>query len=194
VGLLPRRLIGGISTELQVPGMVAVYQGELYVSDLDSVLVFPLAADGDVAPTRTLENVDRSFESQIMIDRNTGELYVLDSFSSVVRVYAASASGPATPVRTLGGPKTGLVAPSGVATLFGQLFVSDEQTGDIRVFPLDAEGDTARAQDGAERRRIAGASVGDPRRDLRREPHDGSRRRISDQRDRPDAGDPLVRG
>jgi 6-phosphogluconolactonase (cycloisomerase 2 family) len=101
-------------------------------------LVFPLAADGDVAPTRRLDDISRSIESQIAIDRSTGELYVVDGFPGVVRVYAANASGPATLIRT----NTGLVSPSGVGILFGQLFVSDEQTGDIRVFRLEAEGDT----------------------------------------------------
>jgi hypothetical protein len=142
-GLSQPRLILGFSTELLFPDAVAVYRGELYVADLGSVLVFPLAADGDVAPTRRLENISRSIESQIAINRSLGELYVLDSFPGQVSVYAANASGPATPIRTLGGPNTGLVAPSGAAIFLGRLYIADEQTGDIRVFALDAAGDTA---------------------------------------------------
>jgi len=136
------RFIAGLNNEMGVPSAIAVYQGEMYVADqIDAVRVFPLAATGDVAPTR--EITDLFPAAQIAIDRDAGELYVPEGFRGVVRVFPAGASGPATAVRTLGGPHTGLVSPNGIAVFGGQLFVSDEQTGDIRVFSLWADGDAA---------------------------------------------------
>ena len=140
-GLLPpSRRIAGIQNEMVVPSAIAVYQGEMYVADrIGAVLVFPLAATDDVAPTRKI--TDLSPFSQIAIDRGTGELYVPEGFQGVVRVFPASASGPATAIRTIGGPHTGFVSPSGVAVFGGFLFISDFQTGDIRVFSALADGD-----------------------------------------------------
>jgi hypothetical protein len=140
--LSPSRRIAGLNTELVLPTSIAVYHGEMYVADeLGTVLVFPLAASDDVAPTREITGVRP--ESQIAIDRDTGELFIAEGFHGVVRVVPATTSGPATAVRILGGPHTGLVDPAGVALFAGFLFVSDAQTGDIRIFPELADGDAA---------------------------------------------------
>ncbi len=54
------RTIAGESTQLGFPDQCALHGGELYCADYDSsaLLVFPVAADGNVAPTRVVSGAN----------------------------------------------------------------------------------------------------------------------------------------
>lgn len=140
--IAPTRQIIESSTSLNNLSGAAVYQGEIYVATLfNGIMVFPLAASDDAAPSRTITGL--SDVRQIAIDREAGELFVPDARAGVIRVIPAGTSGPAVPTRTIGGPTTGLREPAGIALLGGQLFVADASTGHIRVFRSLADGDAA---------------------------------------------------
>ncbi|MGN6105713.1 MAG: hypothetical protein ACTHU0_11455 [Kofleriaceae bacterium] len=129
-----RRLLGG-DTRLAAPVSALVSGNELYVVQFGSVLVFPLTANGNVAPTRVLTEVAGA-QYAVMHD---GELYVTNRDSATISVFG---SGP-TVVRSIGGSQTGLFRPSGIAIRGDELIVADSGTNELRVFPVTASGDVA---------------------------------------------------
>lgn len=129
-----RRLLGG-DTQFAAPVSALVSGNELYVVQFGSVLVFPLTANGNVAPTRVLTEVAGAQYALI----HDGELYVTNRFSATISVFGSGS----TSVRSIGGSQTGLFQPSGIALRGDELFVADSGTNEIRVFPVTASGDVA---------------------------------------------------
>jgi hypothetical protein len=82
---------------------------------VNSVTVHARAADGDVAPLRTLAgpSTGLSLPVAVAVDTVRDELLVVSA--NAVQVFARTAAGDARPLRTLAGPATGLVAPTGMA-------------------------------------------------------------------------------
>jgi hypothetical protein len=109
----PTRVLTGPSSGLDGPlGLFAdVTHGELYVANFFppySIRVYPLGAEGDVAPTRTLDagTVSRLFEPRhAWIDLAHDEMIVAD-FDGALRSYPRTASGEVAPLREISGAAT----------------------------------------------------------------------------------------
>src|SRR5690606_15305272 len=97
---------------------------ELYVSDFfgEAVCVYPLDADGDVAPLRNLTNGPNShlvWPRQLVVDTVNDEI-IVPSFNifdpppapaSSIRVYPRTADGDVAPLRSIFGDNTMLDNP-----------------------------------------------------------------------------------
>lgn len=86
-----------------IPPVVQVGNAGIYVTTVsNSVLVFPLTATGNVAPTRTISgsNTGLSLPIGIGVDSH-GSVYVANRTGSKVTVYPLGANGNIAPTRTL---------------------------------------------------------------------------------------------
>jgi len=150
----PARRIVGPATGLASPTGVAVLGDQIYVSQSSlahgTILVFPLTAAGDVAPTRTITGLDSS--EAIAIDG--GEIFVTNSLDNRVVVYPITASGNAAATRTIVELSGSSFCPRGLAVRRGELFVSDSCLGGVHVSPASASGRVTPV------RQIAGSATG----------------------------------
>ncbi|MET0232999.1 MAG: hypothetical protein ABW186_18870 [Rhodanobacteraceae bacterium] len=122
----PIRTIAGPATELVAPFAITVdtVNAEIYVSDFfgSAVLVYPLAADGNVAPIRKLVDGPNSllrWPRQLVVDTVNDEI-IVPSFNifdpppaptSSLRVYPRTANGDVAPIRSVYGDSTNLDNP-----------------------------------------------------------------------------------
>ncbi len=107
----PLRLIKGRRTQLNRPMHVAVHEerGEIFVANDadDSILVFRLSDNGDVAPSRVIKGPRTGLKNPagITLDRVNGEIWVANMGNYAATVYPITANGDVAPVRTIrGGP------------------------------------------------------------------------------------------
>ena len=114
--------------------------------DPPSITVYPIKADGDVAPLRVIEGpkAQLSWPMNIVVDSENGELFVANSGGSSILVFRITDEGDVAPIRTIEGPQTGLRNPVGVwvDTEHDELVVSDVRTHSVSVWPRTADGDT----------------------------------------------------
>jgi hypothetical protein len=96
---LPVRVIQGPRTGIRQADRLAVdpTRGEIFVSD-GQVLVFPVEANGDVAPIRTLRGED----GPVAVDPITRTLIV--SRRNSIAIYDITANGNDPPLRVIEGP------------------------------------------------------------------------------------------
>ncbi len=120
---------------------------DLYVANTSgaSVTVYPPAAVGNSAPSRTIAGSNTGFNSPVTVFADTinNELYVANFSGKSIRVFPLSASGNSSPVRTLiDGPNSGIaqVRDMVVDTVHNELIV-DSINNSIRVFSRTASGD-----------------------------------------------------
>jgi 6-phosphogluconolactonase (cycloisomerase 2 family) len=112
-----------------------------------SITVFPLHAEGNVAPARVIEGpaTQLDWPSHLTYDAEREELYVANDMGDSVLVFSATANGNAAPVRVLKGPKTMIKNPTGV--FFdgknNELWVANFGNHSATVFPRAASGDVA---------------------------------------------------
>ncbi len=122
----PIRVISGPSTLMVAPYAITAdpVNKELYVSDFfgEAVRVYPLDADGDVAPLRNLINGPNShlvWPRQLVVDTVNDEI-IVPSFNifdpppapaSSIRVYPRTADGDVAPLRSIFGDNTMLDNP-----------------------------------------------------------------------------------
>ncbi len=127
----------------------------IYVAQTGSVEVFPIATNGNVAPTTTITDATTAFSDvhRTAFD-GIGNLYVTDAVNNSVVVFAAGASGAATPTATIAGGNTGLDKPSGIAVdANGKIYVTNlgvptiaKPTGNsVTIFSAGATGNVAPA-------------------------------------------------
>jgi hypothetical protein len=114
----PIRVIGGPNTGLVAPYAITTdpVNNELYVSDFfgSAVHVYPLDADGDIAPLRSLVDGPNSllvWPRQLVVDTANDQIIVpsFNIFSdptSSIRTYPRTADGDVAPVRSLFGDAT----------------------------------------------------------------------------------------
>lgn len=168
----PKRTISGWLTGLTRPAGLAVdvVNQELFVAnDLGSgasITVYPLAANGNVAPLRTLQGPLTALGGPLgmAVDFVHDELLVSNyqvSYEGSVTVYSRTATGDSAPLRTIQGPHTGLNTPQGLAldlardeiVVANSAFTSPAR-GSVIVYPRLASGDANPI------REIAGAGTG----------------------------------
>ena len=158
----PKRSIEGDKTKLEFNCAIYVdpKTGDVYsVSNdtVDTMVVFPRNAQGDVEPIRELETPHRTYG--IAVDEKAEELFLTIQYPPEVIVYRKMASGAEEPLRTLAGSKTQLEDPHGIAvdTKNQLLYVSNHGSSSdtkvpgsgrfeppsLTVYPLQAAGDRA---------------------------------------------------
>ena len=173
VGDAPKRTISGAATLLARPAglLVDSVHQELYVAnDVDvnaPILVFPLSADGNVAPSRILQGPLTTLRGPIglALDLVHDELivvsYKVDDEGSIT-TFPRTAQGDVAPTRTIQGTLTGFNRPQAVALdlVHNELIVANSffdntvSLGGLLVFPRTANGNVAPI------RQITGPSTG----------------------------------
>jgi len=158
----PVRVIAGPNTGLVAPFAITIdtVNSELYVSDFfgAAVRVYPLDADGDVAPLRTLTDGPSSllvWPRQLAVDTVNDEIIVpsfnifSDPFSSI-RVYPRTADGDVAPIRSVFGDTTLIDNPINLTfdPAHGEIITDSYSAGGpgvpgILTFAHDADGDVA---------------------------------------------------
>jgi hypothetical protein len=112
-----------------------------------AIAVFPLDANGDVAPLRVIQGPKTrlNWAAAMAIDPDTGSLYVANDVGNEVLVFKETDSGDVAPTRTVKGAKTGIKNPTGVALDLKnkELWVSNLGNSSAAAFPLAANGDVA---------------------------------------------------
>jgi len=112
-----------------------------------SISVYPLGADGDVSPIRTIKGpkTQMDWPAQMTIDTDTGDLYVANDMGHSVLVFKGTDQGDVTPTRVIKGNRTGLANPSGVFVdkKNRELWVSNFGNSSAVVYPLNADGNAA---------------------------------------------------
>lgn len=172
----PKRMVGGMETKLEFNCGLYVdpNTGDVYSVNndtVDTMVVFPREAEGNVAPMRELHTPHRTWG--IAVDEGAQELFLTVEHPPEVVVYRKMAEGDEQPIRTLVGNSTQLEDAHGIAidTINQWMFVSnhgstayyDTSAGEpsgrggrrriadatgkfeppsITVYPLKAEGDT----------------------------------------------------
>jgi DNA-binding beta-propeller fold protein YncE len=140
----PIRTVSGANTLIDGPQQLVVMpDGDFYVANgaNNTVTYFSAGADGDVAPTRTLNVSLGGFPLGLAVD-NSGKIYVAST--TQIAVYAAGATGAATPLRTISGANTGFQFVEGLAVdPIGNIYASDLTGNCIYVFGPAADGNVA---------------------------------------------------
>ena len=158
----PKRVLGGLETKLEFNCGLYIdpVSGDMYSVNndtVDTMVVFPRNAQGNMHPMRELETPHRTYG--IAVDEAAQELYLAVQFPPEVVVYRKMASGNEEPLRRLAGDRTGLEDAHGIAidTKNGWMFVSNHGSNSdyripgsgkfhppsITVYPLKANGDVA---------------------------------------------------
>ena len=156
----PKRMVGGIHTMLEFNCNLYVdpKNGDVYSvpnDTVDTLVVFPRNAEGNVAPKRMLSTPHRTWG--IAVDEEAQEMYLTVEHPPEVLVYRKMASGDEKPIRILRGESTELEDAHGIAldTKNQLMYVSNHgatssatvrgagryEPPSITVHPLRASGD-----------------------------------------------------
>ncbi|HEY5933103.1 MAG TPA: hypothetical protein VIU61_00630 [Kofleriaceae bacterium] len=119
---------------------------ELYVSSFsgNSIMVFPLTANGDVAPTRRIAGAATLLATPAGMWIDGGEIFVASGAS--VLVFPVTATGNVAPTRQITGSNTGFTSIRGLTVVNGEIYVAIVNIGgvnDVAVFPRNATGNVA---------------------------------------------------
>ena len=162
--LMPISNIVGDKTKINGAAGIAVDpDGNIYVtnSDSDSIGVFPPDANGDVAPSLTIESpngvqdstaVAVDSEGKIYVANGGGEIEGRETPANTVTIYPAGSYANVKPIATLGGGSagddlSGISMPGAIAVdAHGRIFVANETAGynlqgNITVYPAGSDGD-----------------------------------------------------
>ena len=114
----PKRVIGGVKTKVEFNCDLYLdpKTGDIYSINndtLDTMVVFPHDAKGDVAPMRELHTPHRTFG--IAVDEGAQEMFMTVQHPPAVMVYHKQAKGNDAPIRIMEGDNTRLEDPHGIA-------------------------------------------------------------------------------
>src|SRR4029077_7377488 len=102
----------GISALALIGVAAAGTKPTIFAARFHDVTAFPIASRGDVAPIAL--TTDIASPSGIARDAS-GRIYVTNSATSTVTIYAANSNGNVPPLAVIGGSMTRLVNPTGIA-------------------------------------------------------------------------------
>ncbi|MBI2818734.1 MAG: hypothetical protein HYX73_02035 [Acidobacteria bacterium] len=162
----PLRTIIGHSTELEDPHGIAVdpknglilvtnhgngreMSGDIVYGKFEppSITVYPLTAEGDVAPLRILQGpkTELDWPAHIWIDAERSEFFVANDGGDSILVFDLDDRGDTAPKRKIQGPKTQIRNPMGVFldAKNDELWVSNMGNHRATVFARTANGDVA---------------------------------------------------
>ncbi len=95
----------------------------IFVDNLNYVTAYPIGSSGDVAPIAVTS--DMISPGGIARDA-AGRIYVTNTPTNTVTIYAANANGNVPPLAVIGGPLTQLASPTGIALdASGKIYVLD---------------------------------------------------------------------
>jgi sugar lactone lactonase YvrE len=98
----------------------------IYVTQAGNVELFPLNANGNVAPSITISANPAFSDARSSAFDASGNIYIADAAGESVLVFSANASGTTGPVDTITGAATGLGFPRGIALdSQGNIYVSN---------------------------------------------------------------------
>ncbi len=110
-----------------------------------SIAIYPIGAQGDVAPLRVIEGpaTQLNWPAQIYFDEEHQELYVANDVGDSILVFRATDQGNTAPARVIKGPKSGIKNPTGVYLdkEHQELVVANMGNHSATVYPRTAEGD-----------------------------------------------------
>jgi 6-phosphogluconolactonase (cycloisomerase 2 family) len=118
----PTQTIAGTRTELDLPEQLALdSNSNIYVANATSpsgngsLTVYAAGANGDVAPTETIDGAktELNLPGGIAVD-SADNIYAANYTSSTITVYAAGSNGNVAPINTISGSETGLEGPRGI--------------------------------------------------------------------------------
>ncbi len=108
----------------------------IFVANFFNVTAYPAASRGDVAPIAL--TTDITLPTSIAKDAS-GKLYLTNSGTNTVTVYAGNANGNVQPIAVIGGSNTQLANPTGIALDADEkiyvLNSTEYPNGDITVYP-----------------------------------------------------------
>lgn len=157
----PKRRVRGSQTRLEFNCSLYVdpFSGDVYSVNndmVDTMVVFPRHAEGNMSPMRQLHTPHRAFG--IAVDEQAKELYMTVQHPPQVVVYRKEAADEEKPLRILRGDQTQMKDAHGIAldTKNNVMYISNHGTSasendsggsfeppSITVYPLKAKGDTA---------------------------------------------------
>lgn len=112
-----------------------------------SITVYPLKADGDVPPVRTIQGSQTrlNWPAHISLDVVHNELFVANTVTDEVLVFRATDNGNVAPIRVIKGARTNLKHPHGVFVdlKHDELVVANFGNHAATVYRRGAEGDVA---------------------------------------------------
>lgn len=169
IGMLPSAARGDTTTLPEGPRALALgVHGEIVVvrSDLDEVLIFSDAADGDAIPARIISGYRTDvIEPRLVGTDAAGDVFVLahrDDCDAIVE-FAPDASGDAYPLAELFGRDTGLCEPVAAMAIApdGGIYVAHADDDAVEYYTPHADGDVAPTAElaGAAHAALHGVSV-----------------------------------
>ena len=112
-----------------------------------SITVYPLKAQGDVAPIRVIQGPNTGFNwpAHLALDEQNGDVYVANDGGHSVLVFKVTDDGNVAPSRILKGPKTQIRNPTGVFVDLknDEIVVANMGNHMATVYPRTANGDVA---------------------------------------------------
>jgi DNA-binding beta-propeller fold protein YncE len=112
-----------------------------------SINVYPLKANGDVAPLRRIQGplTRLNWPAHISLDVENQEIYVANPVTHEISVFRATDSGNVAPIRSLKGPHTQLSYPHGVFvdTKNNEVVVANFGNHSSTIYRRTASGDAA---------------------------------------------------
>jgi len=119
----PTRVIVGANTLLSGHYAIAINSNWIYAANYGiagapphNVLVFPIGANGNVAPTRRIQGAATDLDQPYGIAVDSSWIYVANYNGQSVLVFPTDADGDVAPTRTIAGPATPFNGwPSGIA-------------------------------------------------------------------------------
>ena len=112
-----------------------------------SIAVYPLDANGDVAPLRVIEGPKTQLDwaGGMALDVESGDLFVANDVGGSILVFKETDQGDVAPTRVIKGPKTGLNHPAGISldAKNKEVWISNMGSSSAEAFPLTADGDVA---------------------------------------------------
>jgi len=110
-----------------------------------SIAVYPLDANGDVAPLRVIQGprTQLDWAGGMALDVESGDLFVANDVGSSILVFKETDEGDAAPSRVIQGPRTGLNHPTGISldARNKEVWVSNMGNSSAAAFALAANGD-----------------------------------------------------
>ena len=129
----------GNASDYRVPGT-----GKFYPP---SITVYPLDANGDVTPVRTIQGPKTQLDwaGGMSLDPDSGLLYIANDQGNSVLVFRETDQGDVAPARIMKGSKTGLKNPTSVAidAKNKEIWVSNLGNSSATCYSLNANGDAA---------------------------------------------------
>ena len=112
--------------------------------DPPSITVYPLDANGNAKPLRTIAGpkTGLNWPSHIVVHEERQELFVANDADDSILVFKAADQGDAAPIRMIKGPNTSIKNPPGITldTKNSEIAIASMGTHSVLFFPITADG------------------------------------------------------